>query len=103
MLNTRLQFRSLDDVVGLTSRLEGLMRRRNFLSVLAGAAAWPPTVRAQQRAMPVIGFLRSWEPDRIPKFAVGFEQGLKEIGLVEGRDFTIEYRSTGGQIDRVPA
>jgi putative ABC transport system substrate-binding protein len=79
------------------------MRRREFMTLLGGAAAWPPTVHAQQRAMPVIGFLRSWEPDRIPKFAVGFEQGLKEIGLVEGRDFTIEYRSTGGQIDRVPA
>jgi putative tryptophan/tyrosine transport system substrate-binding protein len=76
------------------------MRRREFVTLLGGAAAaWPLAARAQQPAMPVIGYLSgaSMTGD------AGFQQGLKEIGLVEGRDFTIEYWSTNGQNDRLPA
>jgi ABC-type uncharacterized transport system substrate-binding protein len=74
--------------------------RREFITLLGGAvAAWPVAARAQQPAMPVIGYLSgaSMTGDE------GFHQGLKQTGLVEGRDFAIEYRSTGGQTDRLPA
>jgi ABC-type uncharacterized transport system substrate-binding protein len=75
------------------------IRRRQFITLLGGAAAWPLAARAQQPAMPVIGYLSgaSMTGD------VGFQQGLKETGLIEGRDFAIEYRSTGGQTDRLQA
>jgi putative ABC transport system substrate-binding protein len=76
------------------------MRRREFITLLGGAvAAWPLAARAQQSAMPVVGYLSgaSMTGD------AGFQQGLKETGLVEGRDFAIEYRSPGGQTDRLPA
>ena len=76
------------------------MRRREFITLLGGAAAaWPLAARAQRAAMPVIGYL-SGAP---MTGEAGFQQGLKETGLVEGRDFVIEYRSTGGQTDRLPA
>jgi putative ABC transport system substrate-binding protein len=80
------------------------MRRRDFISFLGGAAAtWPMAARGQQPAMPVIGYVSGWASDFIPKFTAGFQQGLKETGLIEGRDFAIEYRSPGGQTDRLPA
>jgi putative ABC transport system substrate-binding protein len=78
------------------------MKRREFITLLGGAAAWPLAAGAQP-AMPVIGYLSNWASDGIPKFAAGFQNGLKETGLVEGRDFAIEYRSTGDQTDRLPA
>jgi ABC-type uncharacterized transport system substrate-binding protein len=76
------------------------MRRRAFVRLLGGAAvAWPLAARAQPPVVPVIGYLSgaSMTGD------AGFQQGLKETGLVEGRDFAIEYRSPGGQTDRLPA
>jgi putative tryptophan/tyrosine transport system substrate-binding protein len=76
------------------------VRRREFITLLGGAAAaWPLAALAQQAAMPVIGYLSgaSMTGD------VGFQQGLKETGLIEGRDFAIEYRSPAGQTDRLPA
>jgi putative tryptophan/tyrosine transport system substrate-binding protein len=75
------------------------MKRRDFITLLGAAAAWPLAARAQQPPLPVIGYLSgaSMTGD------VGFQQGLKEIGLIEGRDFAIEYRSTGGQSDRLQA
>jgi putative ABC transport system substrate-binding protein len=77
------------------------MRRREFIAGL-GAVAWPLATRAQQRTMPVIGFLNSGTPDGYAPMADGFRQGLKETGYVEGRNVTIEYRWTGGQYDRGP-
>ena len=81
------------------------MRRREFITLFGGAAvAWPLSARAQQQAaVPVIAYLSGWPSDRIPKLFSGFQQSLKETGLVEGRDFVIDYRSTEGQTDRLPA
>jgi putative ABC transport system substrate-binding protein len=79
------------------------MRRRDFITLVGGAAAWPLAARAQQPAMPVIGFLNSTSPEAIADPLRGFHRRLKESGYVEGENMTIAYGFGENQNDRLPA
>src|SRR6516162_5756889 len=80
------------------------IRRREFIAGLGGAAAaWPLAVRAQQRAMTVIGYLSGRTADSDASMLVSFRRGLADFGYAEGRNFTIEYRFADGRYDRLPA
>jgi putative ABC transport system substrate-binding protein len=79
------------------------MRRREFIALAGGMAAWPVAGRAQQPAMPLIGFLHIASPEAYVHVVAGFRRGLAESDFVEGRNVTVEYRWAEGQPDRMPS
>jgi putative tryptophan/tyrosine transport system substrate-binding protein len=79
------------------------VKRREFITLLGGAVAgWPLAARAQQPAMPTVGFLRDRTLGTVPQRMAAFRQGLKETGFVEGQNVAIEYRSAEDQTDGLP-
>src|SRR5262245_61052499 len=79
------------------------MRRRDFISLLGGTAAWPIAARGQQRTMPVIGLLDSRSPEPTADLLRAIRAGLKEPGYVEGENVAIDYRWADNQAERLPA
>src|SRR5437588_11497862 len=78
------------------------LKRREFVTLVGGAAAWPLVARAQQRAMPVVGFIRDGSAEGNARYAASFRKGLNEAGYVEGQNVTVEYHWLEGQYGRLP-
>src|SRR5262249_38890394 len=93
-----------NDVVRCGPRPEGSpVRRREFIALFGGAAAWPLAARGQQ-AMPVVGFLSAYPPDSFARHLLAaFHRGLRELGFIEGQNVVVEYRWGADEYDRLPA
>jgi ABC-type uncharacterized transport system substrate-binding protein len=78
------------------------MKRREFVTLIGGAAAWPLSARAQQATTPVVGYLDSRPPESVADRLRGFRQGLKDTGYIEGENLTIAYKWAEDRIDRLP-
>jgi putative tryptophan/tyrosine transport system substrate-binding protein len=78
------------------------VRRRQFITLLGGAAAWPLAAHAQQAAVPVVGFLHSGSPEAFVNFVAAFRKGLSETGYVEGQNVAFEFRWGAGQDSGLP-
>lgn len=79
------------------------MRRRDFIAMIDGATTWPLAARAQQPAVPVVGFLNAGSPGSYANQVAAFHQGLGDAGYVEGRNVAIEFRWAEGDAGRLPA
>jgi putative tryptophan/tyrosine transport system substrate-binding protein len=79
------------------------VKRREFITLLGGAAAWPLAARAQQPALPVVGFIRDGSADANARYVAGFRKGLNDTGYLEGQNVTVEYHWLEDQYDRLPA
>src|SRR5262245_32784076 len=79
-----------------------MIRRRAFITLLGGAAAWPLAARAQQAVMPVVGLISGGFPETAGYAVTAFRQGLNENGYVEGHNVTVEYRWARGRFDLMP-
>src|SRR5262249_29872116 len=96
----RIMIRSSSPLTMLLSRHT---RRREFITLLCGAATWPLAARAQQPAMPVVGFIRDGSAEANARNAVAFRKGLNETGYVDGQNVKVEYHWLEGQYDHLPA
>jgi putative tryptophan/tyrosine transport system substrate-binding protein len=78
------------------------MRRREFITLLGGAAAWPLAARAQQRVMPVVGVLCAGNAQALERYLASFREGMRRLGYVEGSNIRFEFRFADGYLDRLP-
>src|SRR5215469_8960447 len=80
-----------------------VMKRRDFVTLLGGAAAWPLGVRAQQSTMPVVGFVTGRSPEESARLGAAFRKGLNETGYIDGQNVMVEYHWLEGQYNRLPS